>query len=534
MQQISILLGGFALFLFGMHEMGKGLELLAGNKLQDILEKLTSNKYIGVLIGAIVTAIIQSSSATTVMTVGFVNSKILSLTQAVHIIMGANIGTTVTGLLLTLDIKLVAPIITFVGMVMMLFMKKRKYKYSGTILFGFGVLFMGMNIMGDAVKPLAKNQAFTALLARSSNPVIGILEGALFTAIIQSSSATTGILITFASTGIIEFSSAFYLVLGTNIGTCITSIISSFGTSKNAKRVAVSHVLFNVFGTVIFTIISIFLPIIPWIQSWTPNAAQQIAFLHTAFNIATTLIIFPFTNYLVELSRKVIKGTDHRDIGLSLMYLNPSAYHDTIPTIAGIKQESLRMLDYAKSNLQLSVKNLLKHDDDNAATIEFNEEVIDYLNREITKVTVKSMTNDLNKYQYKHLSYYLKSCANIERLGDYAYNISNLENAMHSKEIKFSSEAKMEIIEITSEIEKMFDVVYESLRDNEFDMKKISTSSFKISELADRNRENSIQRLKSEISDAEAGLMYDKLYTYLMRIRDHLLNISRQYETIYQ
>lgn len=179
MQQISMLLGGFALFLFGMHEMGKGLELLAGNKLQDILEKLTSNKYVGVLIGAIVTAIIQSSSATTVMTVGFVNSKILSLTQAIHIIMGANIGTTVTGLLLTLDIKLVAPVITFVGMAMMLFVKKRKYKYAGTILFGFGTLFMGMNIMGEAVKPLAKNVAFTSLLARSSNPVIGILEACI-------------------------------------------------------------------------------------------------------------------------------------------------------------------------------------------------------------------------------------------------------------------------------------------------------------------------------------------------------------------
>lgn len=212
MTQIPVLLGGLALFLYGMDQMGKGLKLLAGNKLEKILEKLTNNKIMGILVGALVTAIIQSSSATTVITVGFVNSEILSLTQAVNIILGANIGTTVTGLLLTLDINLIAPVIAFSGMIMQLFVKKRKYRYAGVMLFGFGSLFMGMSIMGSAVEPLSESTTFINILTKAKNPIIGIIIGALFTALIQSSSATTGILITLANNGLLSFASAFYLV----------------------------------------------------------------------------------------------------------------------------------------------------------------------------------------------------------------------------------------------------------------------------------------------------------------------------------
>lgn len=534
MENISMLLGGLALFLFGMNQMGKGLELLAGNKLQEVLEKLTSNKYLGVLVGTLVTSIIQSSSATTVMAVGFVNSKILSLTQAIYIIMGANIGTTITGLILTLDVDLIAPFLTFLGMILMLFMKHRKYKYSGTIIFGFGVLFMGMNMMGTAVKPLAQNEAFTSLLSRSSNPIVGIFFGAIFTAIIQSSSATTGILITFANSGIIHFSSAFYIILGTNIGTCITSIISSIGANKNAKRVAISHITFNVIGTIIFTAVSMAIPLVSWFEGLTPKTAEQIAFLHTLFNITTTVLLLPFTDILVDISKEIIKGKDERDIGLSLMYLNPNGYHDTIPTIAGIRQESLRMLEYARENLKLAIEDIVSHEEDKSATIEFNEEVIDFLNKEITKVSVKTMTNDLNKYQYKQLSYYLKIASNIERLGDYSYNITKLAASMYSNEIKFSNEAKLEILEISKVLQKLYDDVFESLKENDFDMKEIRTRSFIVQDMVERNRENSLHRLRTGVDSAEIGLMYDKLYTYILRTRDHLINVSNQYATIYE
>ena len=534
MSQIPLLLGGLALFLYGMNQMGKGLELLAGNKLQNILEKLTSKKIFGILIGALVTAIIQSSSATTVMAVGFVNSKILTLTQAVYIIMGANIGTTITGLLLTLDVDLIAPILAFVGMIMMLFINKRKYKYMGTILFGFGVLFMGMGIMGDAVKPLASNEAFTNILAGAKNPIVAIIIGALFTAIIQSSSATTGILITLAANNLIGFQEAFYLILGQNIGTCITSVLASMGTSKNARRVAVTHITFNFIGTVIFASLSFVLPVIHFIETLTPNAAQQIAYMHTLFNISTTIILYPFTNMLVDISHAVVKGEDERSKGLNLKYLNPNGYHDVIPTLASIKQEILRMLGYAKTNLNLSIENILCYSEDNNADIEYNEEVIDYLNCEITKISVKTMTDNLSKTQYKHLSYYLKICANIERLGDYAYNMNNLARQMDDQKMSFTEFGKQEIVDTTQVLTKLFDEIVKSLQDGEFDNKKIRTTAYKIQDLVDHHRELHFDRMRLGQCTPNQGLMYDKFYTYFMRVRDHLINVANQFNTIHE
>lgn len=533
MDQIPILLGGLALFIYGMNQMGKGLELLAGNKLQAILEKLTSNKYLGILIGTLVTAIVQSSSATTVMAVGFVNSKILSLAQAVYVIMGANIGTTVTGLLLTLNIYTVASLAAFIGMIMMLFVNKRRYRYIGTILFGFGTLFIGMNIMGSAVKPLAKNQAFIDILASSTNPLVGVLIGTLFTAVIQSSSATTGILITLANSNLLTFESAFYLVLGTNIGTCITSLLASLGANNNAKRVAVVHISFNVIGTIIFTILSLVTPLTNWIETWTPVVSQQIAYLHTFFNVTTTIILIPFTDFLVKLSKEVINKDDSLDNGLHLKYLNPNTFRDTIPTIAGVKRESIRMFELTKQNLDLAIQNLLEHNEDKAAEIEYNEELIDFLNKEISRVSIKALNNQLNKQQYKQLSYYMRISSNIERLGDYSYNINDLANKMELHKVKFSQEAKIELMEVYRELENLYKEVLVSLEDNEFDLKKIRTTAIKINDYVELYRENSLSRLKQGVADPEAGLMYDKLYTYMMRYRDHLMNVTRHYTAIY-
>lgn len=534
MNMIPGLLGGFALFIYGMDTMGKGLELLAGNKLQEILERLTKNRILGVLVGALVTALVQSSSATTVIAVGFVNSRLISLRQAIYIIMGANIGTTVTGLLLTLDIDLIAPFFAFAGMIMMLFIQKRKYKYIGTIMFGFGVLFMGMNIMGDSVRPLAENQSFIQLLAMSRNPFIGIFVGAIFTAILQSSSATTGILITFAAGGIIDFSSAFYVVLGTNIGTCVTSLLASLNANKNAKRVAVSHITFNIIGTIIFTIASLLFPISNIFTSLTPNPASQIAYLHTTFNIVTTLILLPFTKMLALISRRIIPGTDKHEEGLQLEYLENINYHDTIPTIAAIKQETLRMFGVAKENLELSLKDILEHDEDLTAEIDFNEEIIDFLNKEITSISVKTLSDNLNKTQYKQLSYFIRISSNIERLGDYSHNIMKLSNRLFLNELQFTSEAKEEIYEITGELRDLFDLVMSSLRKNEFDMRAIRMAAFKIQDYAERNRMNSIERIKDGKATPESGIIYDKLYTYILRLKDHLLNVSNQYSTIYK
>lgn len=291
---IFSLLGGLALFLYGMQMMSSGLEAAAGNRMKQILEKLTSNRFLGVLVGAVITAVIQSSSATTVMVVGFVNSRMMTLTQAAWIIMGANIGTTVTGLLIALDVGALAPLIAFAGVVLIVFFKNPKFHPVGRIMAGLGVLFIGMDMMSTAMTPLRDSQAFINLMTRFSNPLLGILAGAVFTAIIQSSSASVGILQTLANSGLISLPSAVYVLFGQNIGTCITAVLASIGTSRNAKRTTVIHLMFNIFGTIMFTVLCQVTPLTDFLQSLAPaNPSAQIALTHTLFNIVTTLVLLP-------------------------------------------------------------------------------------------------------------------------------------------------------------------------------------------------------------------------------------------------
>ena len=301
------LLGGLALFLYGMQMMSAGLEAAAGNRMKGILERLTSNRFLGILVGAGITAVIQSSSATTVMVVGFVNSGMMTLKQAVWIIMGANIGTTITGQLIALDVGAVAPLFAFVGVAMVVFLKKPQIHHYGNILAGLGVLFIGMEMMGSAMEPLREWPAFVNLVSTFSNPVVGILAGAAFTALIQSSSASVGILQALALSGVIGLDSAVYVLFGQNIGTCITAVLASIGTSRNAKRTTIIHLMFNVFGTVLFTVICMATPLTGFMQSMTPdNPAAQIANMHTLFNIVTTLLLLPFGGYLVKIAMRIL------------------------------------------------------------------------------------------------------------------------------------------------------------------------------------------------------------------------------------
>ena len=301
------LLGGLALFLYGMQMMGSGLEAAAGNRMKRILEKLTSNRFLGVAVGAGITAVIQSSSATTVMVVGFVNSGLMTLNQAVWIIMGANIGTTITGQLIALDVGAMAPIFAFAGVAMVLFLKKPKIQYIGQIIAGLGVLFIGMDMMSTAMMPLRDAPAFINLMTKFSNPLIGILAGAGFTALIQSSSASVGILQALVASGLIGFNSAVFVLFGQNIGTCITAILAAIGTGRSAKRTTVIHLLFNIIGTIIFTTICLTLPLSDLVASWTPgNAPRQIANMHTLFNLATSFLLIPFGNQLASLAVKIL------------------------------------------------------------------------------------------------------------------------------------------------------------------------------------------------------------------------------------
>ena len=308
---IFAMCGGLALFLYGMTMMSNGLELAAGNKMKSILEKLTTNRFLGVIVGALITAVIQSSSATTVMVVGFVNAGLMNLTNAVWVIMGANIGTTITGQLIAIDITALAPIIAFVGIAMIVFFKSKKMDAFGTIIGGLGILFMGMEMMSNAMVPLRSSPDFIRIVSTFENPFIGILVGAVFTAIIQSSSASVGILQALAKSGVVTLPSAIYVLFGQNIGTCITAVLASIGTGRNAKRTTIIHLSFNLIGTIIFVTISMLLPFADFVQSLTPgNIPAQIANVHTVFNVVTTILLLPFGTKLVTLAFKILPEKD--------------------------------------------------------------------------------------------------------------------------------------------------------------------------------------------------------------------------------
>ena len=339
------LFGGLALFLYGMKMMSDGLEAAAGDRLQLILEKLTSNRIVGVLVGAGITAVIQSSSATTVMVVGFVNAGMMTLKQAVWIIMGANIGTTVTGLLIALDIGAIAPLFAFIGVVLITFIKKEKVQDIGEIIAGLGILFIGMDMMGAAMLPLRESPSFIALMTTVENPLLGILIGLVFTAVIQSSSASIGILQALAASGLIPLHSAAFILFGQNIGTCITAFLASLSVNRNAKRTTIVHLLFNVIGTVIFVLLCLATPLISIIGRLTPdNPMAQIANLHILFNVTTTLILLPFGVKLAELAMVILPvHNDEKEDLLKPLYLDDQHLGSVAIATAQLKKEIVHM-----------------------------------------------------------------------------------------------------------------------------------------------------------------------------------------------
>ena len=379
---------GLALFLYGMQMMSTGLESAAGNKMKVILEKLTANRFVGVLVGALITAIIQSSSATTVMVVGFVNSGMMTLSQAVWIIMGANIGTTITGQLIALDVGELAPLMAFAGVAAVVFMKNEKIRHVGEILAGLGILFIGMDMMGSSMKPLAEMESFVSLLTKFENPILGILAGTVFTALIQSSSASVGILQALAGSGAIGLKSAAYVLFGQNIGTCITALLASVGTSTNAKRTTLIHVMFNVFGTCVFTVLCMLTPLIVFMEGITPgNAPAQIANLHTTFNIVTTIILIPVGGYLTKLATLILKekeiiGEEVRRVLylLDMKRINTDKLGAAFVCTEGIKKENMRMLDMAKENAHQAFNVFANRDDKMYEELETREGYVDFLN----------------------------------------------------------------------------------------------------------------------------------------------------------
>ena len=401
---IFAMCGGLALFLYGMTMMSNGLELAAGNKMKSILEKLTTNRFLGVIVGALITAVIQSSSATTVMVVGFVNAGLMNLTNAVWVIMGANIGTTITGQLIAIDITALAPIIAFVGIAMIVFFKSKKMDAFGTIIGGLGILFMGMEMMSNAMVPLRSSPDFIRIVSTFENPFIGILVGAVFTAIIQSSSASVGILQALAKSGVVTLPSAIYVLFGQNIGTCITAVLASIGTGRNAKRTTIIHLSFNLIGTIIFVTISMLLPFADFVQSLTPgNIPAQIANVHTVFNVVTTILLLPFGTKLVTLAFKILPEKDGLEDKLTTKYLDSSIFTNDfhIGTSAIVStqlfNETQNMVNVVQKNVQRSFELIVDYDEEKHKELLKDEEYIDYLNKELLQFLQNIQLKNLNQ-----------------------------------------------------------------------------------------------------------------------------------------
>ena len=522
------LFGGLALFLYGMQMMSDGLEAAAGNKMKEILEKLTANRFLGVLVGALITAVIQSSSATTVMVVGFVNTGLMTLKQAVWIIMGANIGTTITGQLIALDVGELAPLMAFIGVAIIMFSKNEKHHHYAGIIAGLGILFIGMDMMSGAMKPLRDVPEFVNLLTSFSNPILGILAGAVFTAVIQSSSASVGILQALATSGAIGLDSACFVLFGQNIGTCITAFISSLGANTNAKRATVLHILFNVIGTIFFTIVCIVTPMVSWVEAITPgNVPGQIANLHTVFNIATTVLLIPFGQYLVKLAtfilrdKKVTEEEHMHTFGMDNFGSSTITHEET-------RKELVYMLALAKNN----VLNALGMYLDNGKTYEdihTQEKLVDSLNQEITAYITKAMLHENNAEGAHSFTGYFAMASDIERISDHALNIAGYRKTLIENNLQFSDIAIDEIQEMVDTLDEMFDVLLHEEQRYDIMLETVSGYEQKIDDMTKDFRNNMFGRIRAGSCSDETSVLFSQILTDFERIGDHALNIAEEY-----
>ncbi len=530
------LFGGLALFLYGMQMMSNGLEAAAGNKMKSILEKLTSNRVKGVLVGAAITAVIQSSSATTVMVVGFVNSGLMTLKQAVWIIMGANIGTTITGQLIALDIGAIAPLFAIIGVAVMMFVKNEKVHHISSIFAGLGILFMGMDMMGAAMEPLQESEAFINLMTKFSNPLIGILVGAVFTAIIQSSSASVGILQALAATGMVPLSSAVYVLFGQNIGTCITAVLASIGMKVNAKRTTIIHLMFNIIGTVLFTIICMVTPYVHLIESITPgDPVAQIANAHTIFNIVTTLILLPFGTQMADIAEKILPDSKKEDDeDLRLKYIRPfeSSYAigNSAVAVTQVREEVGRMQEMVMKNIGDAFDTLIKYDDKSHKKVEEREEYIDYLNKGISEYVVSLMASEMSSDDSRKINGYYAIISNLERIGDHAVNIVEYADDMKKWDLKFSDN----VLEELEDMKKQCIASLNNVKDvDSGNVAEVLTQAVALEQKTDNMRDKyfkkQMQRLKKGKCKPQSGIVFSEILTDFERIGDHVLNIAQEY-----
>lgn len=526
------LIGGLGMFLYGMNVMGDGLQKAAGEKLKKIIEMLTTNKIMGVLVGTLVTAIIQSSSATTVMTIGFVNAGIMSLQQAVGVIMGANVGTTVTAQLVSFNIEKYAPIAIGIGMAFWFFTKKKNVKNISEILIGFGILFVGMNFMKAAAAPVSEMpQVHDAMLYLSKNPVLGILAGFVITGTIQSSSASIGILIVLASQGLLPITAALPVLYGDNIGTCVTSLLSTVGASRNARRAAIMHLCFNVIGTLLFIIV-LSKPIVAMVTSIDPtNVPRQIANAHTLFNVVNVIVLLPFSSYLVKLATKLVPYTEDEDLENihTTKFLDeriletPSiALSNTVDEVIRMASRSTRALDSAYDAVKT-----FSHEK-REKTFEY-EKMINTLQLDITNFLFALSNRNLSDLERIKADVLFHIVNDIERVGDHADNIAEISQFMEDKKVKFTDDATKELDNLFELASKNFYDSITALKTSDFELAATITDREREINILEQNARNShMVRLRSGTCSVEAGIYFLDIISNLERISDHSINITEE------
>ena len=545
---ILTLIGGLALFLYGMNAMGDGLAKVSGGKLEKILENLTSNPIKAVLLGAGVTAVIQSSSATTVMVVGFVNSGIMKLSQAVGVIMGANIGTTITSWILSLTgiqsdnfiIQMFkptsfSPVLAIIGVIFILFINDSKKKDIGTIFIGFAILMYGMDMMSSAVKPLAEVPEFTNLLLKFSNPLLGVIAGALLTAVIQSSSASVGILQALCLTGAVPFSAAIPIIMGQNIGTCVTAIISSIGTSKNAKRAAAVHLFFNISGTVIFMVV--FYTLNTFVHFSFLNTAASpagIAVIHSLFNIGATILLFPFANLLEKMAILAIpdKGSEVEEMEEEKINPDLARLDERFLDKPGFAMEECRgvainMARKSKKAMNLAIDLLKEYDEKTSARVEKLENQIDQYEDALGTYLVKLSERDLSVKDSRILSVLLHCIGDFERISDHAVNIRDAAVEMNKKNLQFSDKAKQELLVFSNAIRDIIDRAVLAFETGDTGLaKEVEPLEQVVDALNKEEKQRHINRLRTGTCTIELGFVLSDISTNFERAADHCSNIA--------
>lgn len=530
-------IGGLGMFIYGMQIMAQGLENAAGSKMKDMLEALTRNKFLGVLLGAFITAVIQSSSATSVMVVGFVNAGIMNLSQAMGVIMGANIGTTVTGWLVSsvewaefLSPGNLAPIAIMLGVIVMLTGTRRSSRDISSIIIGFGLLFVGITTMSSSVAPLQKSEVFRSMFVTlGHNPFLGIVAGAAVTAVIQSSSASVGILQSLSAAGLVPFNAAVYIIMGQNIGTCVTAIMSSIGAKKTAKTAAVMHLLFNIIGTVIFSIVAIVLFKLVFPSAGTGMITQtEISTVHTIFNIGTTVLLFPVSDLIIRLAQKLQKE-DHRTEDESRVLLDDRMLETPGIAVQSVVSEIARMGNIVVRTTEKAREVMFSKDYQKILEIKEEENTVDALCSGITNYVIKLSSLALNEREHQHMASLLQTLSDMERISDYCENISEFAETLTEHKASFTETG-------TAEMKEMIQICFDSFRyaveafaenDKEKALKVIEKES-QADDMEIQLRSAHMKRLANNQCNTDAGIVYLDALVCLERISDHSRNIAEE------